>query len=61
MLATAIRTGLLEHVWIQFYNNSQCDYDSRLDSLVACWNKWNDYVPAGKIFLGLQQLQMVLL
>ncbi|CAA0843077.1 Acidic endochitinase [Striga hermonthica] len=51
-LDTAIQTGLFDFVWVQFYNNAQCDYRSGVDNLVARWNQWADG-PAQQLFLGL--------
>lgn len=51
-LDTAIKTGLFDYVWIQFYNNEQCQYTNSVDNLLARWNEWTS-VPANQIFLGL--------
>ncbi|KAG8390363.1 hypothetical protein BUALT_Bualt01G0075700 [Buddleja alternifolia] len=52
-LDSAIRAGLFDFVWIQFYNNQQCDYRGSVDNLLARWNQWVDLVPSGLVFLGL--------
>ncbi|KAK4480718.1 hypothetical protein RD792_013800 [Penstemon davidsonii] len=52
-LDTAIRTGLFDYVWIQFYNNEQCDYRGSVGNLLARWNEWVGLVPSGRVFLGL--------
>ncbi|XP_075484662.1 hevamine-A-like [Primulina tabacum] len=52
-LGQAIQTRLFDYVWIQFYNNPQCDYRGGVDNLVATWNQWSGEVPEGQIFLGL--------
>ncbi|XP_065868793.1 acidic endochitinase-like [Euphorbia lathyris] len=51
-LGSAIRTGLFNYVWVQFYNNGQCQYAGNADSLLRSWNQWVT-VPAGQVFLGL--------
>ncbi|CAI9762457.1 unnamed protein product [Fraxinus pennsylvanica] len=51
-LDTAIQTGLFDYVWIQFYNNEQCDYRGGVDSVLARWNQWTA-VPSNQIFMGL--------
>ncbi|WCJ36763.1 Acidic endochitinase [Euphorbia peplus] len=51
-LGTAIGTGLFDYVWVQFYNNGQCQYGANADSLLRYWNKWVS-VPAKQVFLGL--------
>ena len=48
----AINTGLFDFVWVQFYNNPQCQFSSGRSAFLAAWKQWES-VPAGKIFLGL--------
>ncbi|KAG6663602.1 hypothetical protein CIPAW_02G036700 [Carya illinoinensis] len=49
----ALKTGLFDYVWVQFYNNPPCQYSSgNIAKLVNAWNQWNS-IPATKIFLGL--------
>ncbi|KAK4436255.1 Acidic endochitinase SE2 [Sesamum alatum] len=53
-LDAAIQTGLFDYVWVQFYNNPQCDYRGGISSLVAAWNQWSASLPEGnQLFLGL--------
>lgn len=53
-LDTAIKTGLFDYVWVQFYNNPPCDYRSGIAGLIAAWNDWSVYLPEGnQLFLGL--------
>ncbi|XP_044973008.1 acidic endochitinase-like [Hordeum vulgare subsp. vulgare] len=47
----AINTGLFDFVWVQFYNNPECQF-SRHGAFMDAWKRWES-VPAGKIFLGL--------
>ncbi|KAG7990505.1 hypothetical protein I3843_02G028800 [Carya illinoinensis] len=49
----ALKTGLFDYVWVQFYNNPPCQYSSgNIANLANAWNQWNS-IPATKIFLGL--------
>lgn len=52
-LDNAIRTGLFDYVWIQFYNNPGCQYTTNADNLLTTWNQWISSVPSNQIFLGL--------
>ncbi|XP_008791482.1 hevamine-A-like [Phoenix dactylifera] len=53
-LNTALQTGLFDYVWIQFYNNAQCQYSSgSIDNLTSAWNTWISSVTATSFFLGL--------
>lgn len=53
-LGKAIRTGLFDFVWVQFYNNPPCQYNSGSSGkLVSSWKKWSDSISEEKIFLGL--------
>ncbi|XP_004496499.1 acidic endochitinase-like [Cicer arietinum] len=53
-LGNALATGLFDFVWVQFYNNPQCEYyHGRINNLLNSWDKWTSNVPAGEIFLGL--------
>ncbi|KAF9667422.1 hypothetical protein SADUNF_Sadunf15G0021400 [Salix dunnii] len=51
-LDTAIKTGLFDYVWVQFYNNPQCQYSGNADNLLNAWNQWIT-VQSDQIFLGL--------
>ncbi|GLT35847.1 hypothetical protein SLA2020_102640 [Shorea laevis] len=53
-LGTALNTGLFDYVWVQFYNNPQCEYSSGSTSnLISSWNQWTTSINAGKILMGL--------
>lgn len=53
-LGGALNTGLFDYVWVQFYNNPQCQYSSgNTDNLINSWNKWTTSIKAGLMFLGL--------
>ncbi|KAL0428797.1 UNVERIFIED_CONTAM: Hevamine-A [Sesamum radiatum] len=50
----ALKTGLFDYIWVQFYNNPPCQYTSGdIDNLEEAWKTWTSSVPATKIFLGL--------
>ncbi|CAL8123256.1 unnamed protein product [Prunus armeniaca] len=50
----ALKTGLFDNVWVQFYNNPPCQYSSGdLRNLENAWKQWISDIPATKIFLGL--------
>lgn len=51
-LDTAIKTGLFDYVWVQFYNNPPCQYVDNADNLLSSWNQWIT-VQAGQVFMGL--------
>ncbi|KAL1565531.1 chitinase [Salvia divinorum] len=50
-LGSAIGTGLFDYIWVQFYNNPQCDYSGGLDGVLNRWNQWAA-VPGGQVFMG---------
>ena len=51
-LDSAIETGLFDYVWVQFYNNPQCQYSSgNTINLVDAWNQWTSS-KAKQVFLG---------
>ncbi|GLJ21009.1 hypothetical protein SUGI_0383940 [Cryptomeria japonica] len=56
-LGTALQTGLFDSVWIQFYNNGQCEYaNGDASNLVNSWNQWTTSVTTVEtqgFFLGL--------
>nr|GEW04687.1 plastidial pyruvate kinase 2-like [Tanacetum cinerariifolium] len=52
-LLPAINTGVFDYVWVQFYNNRECEYGTNADALLARWNEWTTQVNSNKIFLGL--------
>ncbi|KAI3444474.1 hypothetical protein Pfo_001139 [Paulownia fortunei] len=50
----ALKTGLFDYVWVQFYNNPPCQYTSGdVANLEKAWKTWTSSIPATKIFLGL--------
>ncbi|KAL8192722.1 hypothetical protein R6Q57_027170 [Mikania cordata] len=52
-LYPAITEGLFDYVWVQFYNNPQCQYGTgNADALLASWNRWSQ-LNINQIFLGL--------
>ncbi|KAK6260601.1 Glycoside hydrolase family 18 [Theobroma cacao] len=49
----AIRTGLFDFVWVQFYNNPPCQYSGDANNLINAWNNQWTTIQAGQVFLGL--------
>ncbi|GLJ21003.1 hypothetical protein SUGI_0383880 [Cryptomeria japonica] len=41
-LGTALKTGLFDYVWIQFFNNIQCEYVTDATDLLSSWNEWTN-------------------
>ncbi|XP_028762090.1 acidic endochitinase-like [Neltuma alba] len=52
-IGNALKTGLFDYVWVQFYNNPPCQYSSGITNLDDAWKQWTSDIPANKIFLGL--------
>nr|XP_019068827.1 acidic endochitinase-like [Solanum lycopersicum] len=53
-IGNALKTGLFDYVWVQFYNNPPCQYSSSdFNNLEAAWEQWTADIPATNIFLGL--------
>ncbi|KAL2490305.1 Acidic endochitinase [Abeliophyllum distichum] len=53
-LGNALKTGLFDYVWVQFYNNPQCEYiSSDPNKFKNSWNQWTSSIPAKKIYIGL--------
>ncbi|KAL5540870.1 hypothetical protein UlMin_043262 [Ulmus minor] len=48
----AIKTGLFDYVWVQFYNNPSCHYAGNPNNLFNFWNQWTS-TQAKQVFLGL--------
>ena len=54
LVGGALKTGLFDYVWVQFYNNPPCQYTSgNVGNLEDAWKTWTSDIPASKIFLGL--------
>ena len=56
ILGTALNTNLFDYLWVQFYNNPQCQYDfsnSNTTNLISSWNQWSSSLKVGKLFLGI--------
>ncbi|KAI8556286.1 hypothetical protein RHMOL_Rhmol05G0240900 [Rhododendron molle] len=50
----ALSTGLFDYVWIQFYNNPQCEYNTNNpNTFKGSWTRWLQSIPAQKFFIGL--------
>ncbi|OMO67067.1 hypothetical protein COLO4_30240 [Corchorus olitorius] len=53
-LGDALKTGLFDYIWVQFYNNGHCQYaPSNPKKLLISWNQWTTSFKATKKFLGL--------
>ncbi|XP_061351445.1 cysteine-rich receptor-like protein kinase 15 [Gastrolobium bilobum] len=53
-LGVALDTQIFDYVWIQFYNNPECEYNqSNVNNLLNSWNQWTTSLKKGKVFLGL--------
>ncbi|XP_044503845.1 hevamine-A-like [Mangifera indica] len=53
-IGDALKTGVFDNVWVQFYNNPPCQYTvGDVGNLEDAWNQWTSDIPATKIFLGL--------
>ncbi|KAK9202268.1 hypothetical protein WN944_017478 [Citrus x changshan-huyou] len=53
-IGNALKTGVFDYVWVQFYNNPPCQYSSgNIGNLLNAWKQWTSDIPANKIFLGL--------
>ncbi|GFP81051.1 acidic endochitinase [Phtheirospermum japonicum] len=59
-LGRALNTSLFDFVWVQFYNNAPCQYNSSAknaeENLLRSWGRWTSSVGPHekmKIFLGL--------
>lgn len=55
-LDSAIKTGLFDFVWVQFYNNPPCHYSGNTDNLINAWNQWTSS-QAKQVFLGVPASQ----
>jgi chitinase len=53
-LGPALRTGLFDYVWVQFYNNPPCQFNATagVGNLASAWDRWTG-IPAKQVFLGL--------
>lgn len=54
-LDAAIRTGLFDYIWVQFYNNPPCQYSNgNAVNLLNYWDTWTGAVlPNNTVLLGL--------
>ncbi|KAK8654529.1 hypothetical protein V6N13_128492 [Hibiscus sabdariffa] len=53
-VGNALKTGVFDYVWVQFYNNPPCQYSTAdIANLEDAWKQWTSDIPATKIFLGL--------
>ena len=53
-LGTALKTGLFDYVWVQFYNNHPCQYSpGNTSKILASLKRWANIRAIKKLFLGL--------
>ena len=53
-LGIALDTQIFDYVWIQFYNNPDCEYtEGNVNKLLVSWDQWSTSIKVGKVFLGL--------
>lgn len=53
-LGVAVAKNSFDYVWVQFYNNPQCQYSNgNTSNLLNSWNVWTRAVKSGKLFMGL--------
>ncbi|NP_001312735.1 basic endochitinase precursor [Nicotiana tabacum] len=52
LLNGALQTGLFDYVWVQFYNNPECEFMSNSENFKRRWNQWTS-IPAKKLYIGL--------
>ncbi|KAK7380427.1 hypothetical protein VNO78_32938 [Psophocarpus tetragonolobus] len=53
-LGNAIRTGLFDFIWVEFFYQNPCIYSNGdASNLLSAWNTWTENVPNTSIFLGL--------
>ncbi|KAA8536848.1 hypothetical protein F0562_029326 [Nyssa sinensis] len=50
---SVLQTGLLDYVWIQFYNNPPCQYSGNVENLRSYWQTWTTIIKATYFFFGL--------
>ncbi|KAA8536850.1 hypothetical protein F0562_029328 [Nyssa sinensis] len=50
---SVLQTGLLDYVWIQFYNNPPCQYSGNVENLRSYWQTWTTSIKATYFFFGL--------
>ena len=53
-MGTALKTGLFDYVWVQFYNNHPCQYSpGNTSKILASLKRWANIRAIKKLFLGL--------
>ncbi|CAI8594014.1 unnamed protein product [Vicia faba] len=54
ILQRALSTGLFDYVWVQFYNNPICNFETNNPTKFKnSWNRWINSIPAKNFFVGL--------
>lgn len=53
-LGSALTAVTFDYIWVQFYNNPQCEYTSGdTSNLISSWNTWSGSFPSTSLFMGL--------
>ncbi|XP_004515450.1 hevamine-A-like [Cicer arietinum] len=52
-LKGALSTGLFDYVWVQFYNNGRCQFNSKnINKFQNSWNEWVTSIKVSKVYVG---------
>ncbi|KAJ0860997.1 putative chitinase [Helianthus annuus] len=52
-LQRALNTNQFNYIWVQFYNNPQCEFNANnFASFMKSWRQWTSSFPGSKIFIG---------
>ncbi|KAF5776099.1 putative chitinase [Helianthus annuus] len=52
-LQRALNTNQFNYIWVQFYNNPQCEFNANnVASFMKSWRQWTSSFPGSKIFIG---------
>ncbi|KGN56469.1 acidic endochitinase [Cucumis sativus] len=53
-LTQSLHTGLFDYIWVRFFNDRQCQYNSSHPSgFRSSWMRWIHSIPAKKFYLGI--------
>ncbi|KAK9068328.1 hypothetical protein SSX86_012439 [Deinandra increscens subsp. villosa] len=52
-LNRALSTNLFDYIWVQFYNNPQCEFNANnMESFMSSWRTWTSTFSSSTIFIG---------
>ncbi|XP_042415154.1 acidic endochitinase-like [Zingiber officinale] len=51
-LGPALQAVTFDYVWVQFYNNRDCDYSSMVSGVAGAWKMWTSSLQSSEVFLG---------